>query len=84
MASIPGDGIGPETVAATIVVLEAAASRFGFAYEWTEALAGGAAIDAYGVPLRDEDLALCRGRRRCTPGRCGRAQVGCAHGEGPP
>ncbi len=56
VAKIPGDGIGPEIVAATIVVLEAAAERFGFGFSWTEVLAGGVAIDAYGTAVRDEDL----------------------------
>ena len=45
---IPGDGIGPEVVAAALAVLEAASDRFGFGLEWTEVLAGGIAIDAYG------------------------------------
>jgi 3-isopropylmalate dehydrogenase len=56
VARIPGDGIGPEIVEATLVVLEAAAERFGFAFSWTEVLAGGVAIDAYGTAIRDEDL----------------------------
>jgi 3-isopropylmalate dehydrogenase len=56
VAKIPGDGIGPEIVDATIVVLEAAAGRFGFSLAWTEVLAGGVAIDAYGTAIRDEDL----------------------------
>jgi 3-isopropylmalate dehydrogenase len=56
VAKIPGDGIGPEIVDATIVVLEATAERFGFGFEWTEVLAGGVAIDAYGTAVRGEDL----------------------------
>ena len=56
VVKIPGDGIGPEIVAATMTVLDAAADRFGFAIEWTEVLAGGIAIDAYGEAVRDEDL----------------------------
>ena len=60
IAAIPGDGIGPEVVAAGRRVLDAAASRFGFALEWRELVVGGAAIDAYGVPIRDADLEACR------------------------
>ncbi len=60
IAAIPGDGIGPEVVSAGRRVLDAAASRFGFALDWQELLVGGAAIDAYGVPIRDADLAACR------------------------
>ncbi len=56
---VPGDGIGPEVIAGGRRVLEAAGRRFGFAFEWREVLVGGVAIDAYGVPLRDEDMALC-------------------------
>jgi len=56
VAKIPGDGIGPEIVETTLVVLDAVAEKFGFAIEWTEVLAGGIAIDAYGTAIRDEDL----------------------------
>jgi 3-isopropylmalate dehydrogenase len=56
VAKIPGDGIGPEIVEAALTVLDAAARRFGFSIEWTEVLAGGVAIDAYGTAIRDEDL----------------------------
>jgi 3-isopropylmalate dehydrogenase len=58
LARIGGDGIGPEIVAAASIVLDAAADRFGFGFEWTEVLAGGIAIDAYGTAVRDEDLAV--------------------------
>jgi 3-isopropylmalate dehydrogenase len=60
IAAIPGDGIGPEVVAAGRRVLDAAAARFGFALAWRELVVGGAAIDAYGVPIRDADLEACR------------------------
>ncbi len=58
VVKIPGDGIGPEIVEAALTVLDAAAERFGFGIEWTEVLAGGIAIDAYGEAVRDEDLDL--------------------------
>jgi 3-isopropylmalate dehydrogenase len=57
IAAIPGDGVGPEVAAAARAVLDAAGQRFGFALEWTQLLAGGAAIDAYGTAIRDEDVA---------------------------
>jgi 3-isopropylmalate dehydrogenase len=60
IAFMPGDGVGPEIMAAAGKVLDAVARRFGHQFERTEHLIGGAAIDAYGVPLRDEDLAICR------------------------
>ena len=59
IATIPGDGVGPEVVAAARRVLEAAAERFGFDIDWSEHAAGGNAIDAYGLAIRDEDVAAC-------------------------
>ena len=56
IASIGGDGVGPEVVAAARAVLEAVAARDGFTIEWLDVVAGGAAIDAYGTALRTEDL----------------------------
>jgi 3-isopropylmalate dehydrogenase len=60
VAALPGDGVGPEVLAQGRRVLDAAGTAFGFEIEWSEHLVGGAAIDAYGVPFRDEDLAACR------------------------
>ena len=57
LVAIPGDGVGPEVVAAARAVFDEAAARFGFGVEWTELLVGGGAIDAYGVAIRDEDVA---------------------------
>lgn len=57
---MPGDGVGPEIMAAALQVLEAVASRFGHTFELTEVAIGGDAIDKFGVPLRNEDLAVCR------------------------
>jgi len=59
IATIPGDGVGPEVTAAGTAALEAAAARFGFDLAWSEHLVGGVAIDTYGTPIRDEDLAAC-------------------------
>ena len=59
IATIPGDGVGPEVVAAARRVVDVAGRRFDFAVEWSEYLVGGIAIDTYGVPIRDEDLADC-------------------------
>jgi 3-isopropylmalate dehydrogenase len=56
IASIGGDGVGPEVVGATRLVLDALATRADFAIEWREVIAGGAAIDAFGTALRAEDL----------------------------
>ena len=59
IATIPGDGVGPEVVAAARRVVDAAGERFGFAVGWSEFLVGGAAIDAYGVAIRPEDVVAC-------------------------
>jgi 3-isopropylmalate dehydrogenase len=59
VATIPGDGVGPEVVAQARRVLDAAGAAFGFAIDWSKHLVGGIAIDTYGVPIRDEDLAAC-------------------------
>jgi 3-isopropylmalate dehydrogenase len=58
---VPGDGIGPEVIAAGRRVLETAGRLFGFGFAWREILVGGVAIDAYGIPIRDEDMALAAG-----------------------
>lgn len=57
---LPGDGIGPEVVAAARRVLECIARRFGHELTFEEALIGGAAIDACGDPLPEETVARCR------------------------
>jgi 3-isopropylmalate dehydrogenase len=56
---LPGDGIGPEVVAEGVKVLRAVGTNFGHTFEFTEALAGGTAIDQTGNPLPDESLAAC-------------------------
>lgn len=57
---LPGDGIGPEVVAEGVKVLRAVERRFGHRFELEEHIVGGAAIDAYGTPLKDETLAAAR------------------------
>jgi 3-isopropylmalate dehydrogenase len=57
VAAIPGDGVGPEVVVAGRRVLDAAGQALGFEVEWTEILAGGAAIDAHGIAISDADVA---------------------------
>jgi 3-isopropylmalate dehydrogenase len=57
---LPGDGVGPEVVAAARRVLDAAGDRFGFGVEWSERVVGGGAIDAHGAPILPEDVEACR------------------------
>ena len=55
-----GDGIGPEVTSVAMDVLRAVAARFEHEFTFTEALIGGAAIDATGSPLPPRTLAACR------------------------
>jgi len=60
IALLPGDGIGPEVVAQARRVLEAVGERADVALAFDEALIGGAAIDATGVPLPEATVDVCR------------------------
>ena len=57
---LPGDGIGPEIVAATLPVLEAVARRFGHSFQFQEHDIGGIAIDRHGEPLPAATLDAAR------------------------
>lgn len=57
IAVLPGDGIGPEVMDSSLKLLDAVGAMDHAVFEREEFLVGGAAIDAYGVPLRPEDLA---------------------------
>ena len=57
---IPGDGIGIEVIDGALKVLEAVSKKYGHKFQFNKALAGGAALDAFGIPLPEETLALCR------------------------
>ena len=59
IAAIPGDGVGPDVLAAGRRVVEAVGAADGFAIEWTELVVGGRGIDAYGLAIRPEDVAAC-------------------------
>ncbi|HVQ59062.1 MAG TPA: 3-isopropylmalate dehydrogenase [Solirubrobacterales bacterium] len=52
---LPGDGIGPEIVAATCELLESLGE-----FSFDERLMGGCSIDQHGIALTDEVLAACR------------------------
>jgi len=57
---LPGDGIGPEVVAEGVKVLQAVGQKYRHSFEFSEALAGGIAIDETGNPLPNESLAACK------------------------
>jgi 3-isopropylmalate dehydrogenase len=56
---IPGDGIGREVVAGGVKVLETISKKYGHQFTFTHTLAGGAALDAVGIPLPEETLESC-------------------------
>ncbi len=56
---LKGDGIGPEIVDQAVKVLDTVSRKFGFAVSYTDALIGGAAIDATGQPLPQATVDAC-------------------------
>ena len=54
---LDGDGIGPEVVAQGVRVLSTAGKRLGHRFNYTYHAIGGAGIDTYGNPLRNETIA---------------------------
>ena len=59
IAVLPGDGIGPETVAQAVKVLQALAKR-GLTFEMEHGLVGGAAYEAAGDPLPPASFSLAQ------------------------
>ncbi|NUN69268.1 MAG: 3-isopropylmalate dehydrogenase [Bacteroidetes bacterium] len=57
---IPGDGIGKEVVEGALQVLNVVAKKFSHQFEYEFALAGGAALDAAGIPLPEATLTSAR------------------------
>lgn len=55
-----GDGIGPEVVAASQRVLDAVGAKSKHTFRYANDIIGGAAIDAYGTPLRSETIATAK------------------------
>lgn len=53
---IPGDGIGEEITSAAVRILNKIASKSNVTLTFAKHLAGGAAIDAYGMPLPDSTI----------------------------
>ena len=57
---LSGDGIGPEIVSQAERVLRWIGKRFGHAFEFSEHLIGGIAIDTCGDPLPQETVDACK------------------------
>lgn len=60
IAVLPGDGIGPEVIAAAKQVLEDCAAAFGQRFQFRELPFGGNAYDGFGTALPNETLEACR------------------------
>ncbi len=57
---LPGDGIGIEVMREVRRVIDWFAKKRGIEFALEEGLAGGSSIDAHGVPLTDETMALAQ------------------------
>ncbi len=57
---LPGDGIGPEIMGVAVQVLKRIGEKFDLAFDFTEALIGGSAIDATGEPFPAATLEACQ------------------------
>ena len=60
IATISGDGIGPEIVREAKKVLDKAGEKYGHSFSYEDILMGGCSIDATGVPLTDEAIAAAK------------------------
>ena len=60
LAVIPGDGIGPDVVEQTLLVLDEVGEKFGHTFHYQKVLAGGCAIDATGACLPQETIDVCK------------------------
>ena len=60
IATISGDGIGPEIVTEAKKVLDRIGEVYGHTFHYEEVLMGGISIDTYGVPLTEEALAAAK------------------------
>jgi 3-isopropylmalate dehydrogenase len=56
---LPGDGIGPEILGATMPVLDAVAKKFKFSLSYKEADIGGVAVDKHNDPFPQSSLDAC-------------------------
>ena len=59
IALIPGDGVGPEITREAVLTLKRAGEVYGRSFQFTEAIAGTAALDRGQCPLPRESLKTC-------------------------
>ncbi|MGL5243639.1 MAG: 3-isopropylmalate dehydrogenase [Sarcina sp.] len=60
IAVIKGDGIGPEVIDSTLKVLDKLGEKYEHSFIYKYVLAGGVAIDKFGMALPDETLEKCK------------------------
>lgn len=60
IAVIKGDGIGPSVVEQAMLALDRVGEIYGHKFNYTEVLAGGCAIDEYGIPLPQNTIDVCK------------------------
>ncbi len=60
IATLPGDGIGPEIMEQAVAVLQAIAEKYGHTFDLRYGYAGAIAIDKTGDPFPDETFELCK------------------------
>ncbi len=60
IATLPGDGIGPEIVDQAIKVMKAVGTKFGHDFEFQFAVTGAAAIDEVGEPFPEATYNVCK------------------------
>lgn len=59
IAALAGDGIGPEVMEACAHVITKTEQTYEHSFTMKQGLVGGAAIDAFGIPLPSQTLTLC-------------------------
>ncbi|MEN7550995.1 3-isopropylmalate dehydrogenase [Rapidithrix thailandica] len=60
IATLPGDGIGPEIIEQAVKVVNAIGEKFGHQFDYQHAVVGAAAIDATGDPFPEETYEACK------------------------
>lgn len=60
IATIKGDGIGPEVVGEAVKVMETVGKKFGHTFEFVDVLMGGCATDAVGVSYPEGTAEKCK------------------------
>lgn len=60
VATLPGDGIGPEIMAEAVKILKRVGQLYHHHFIFTECCAGGVSIDRHGVPLTDSAFEICK------------------------